>query len=839
MSDIINDDEILEVAVAESIETEDNQGVSDIYIEDEIKASYLDYSMSVIVSRALPDVRDGLKPVHRRILFAMNEMGMTYDKAYKKSARIVGEVLGKYHPHGDTAVYHAMVRMAQNFNYRYMLVQGHGNFGSVDGDSAAAMRYTEARMAKITTGLLDDIDKDTIDFTKNFDETLVEPSVLPAKLPNLLLNGSAGIAVGMATNIPPHNLGELVDAIQCLISNPEATVEDLYEHLKGPDFPTGGIINGMGGILEAYKTGRGKIRVRAKAEIIDKDNGNRQTIIVHELPYQVNKARLIENIAELAKDKKITGISDLRDESDRDGMRIVIEIKRGENAEVVLNTLFKYTDMEVTFGIILLALVKNIPRVLNLKEILHYYLEHRFEVITRRTRFELNKCEARAHILEGFRIALDHIEQVIATIRASKDTQEARERLIEKFKFSEIQAKAILEMRLQRLTNMERAKIDEEYAFLMSEIIRLKEILANPHLIYGIISTEIAEVKDQFGDERRTEIQADIKEINIEDLIKDEPVIVTLTNGGYIKRMPIELYRTQKRGGRGSNATSTLEDDFIENMYLASNHDTLLIFTNLGKVYNLKVYEIPTVGKNARGKLVQNLIQMGDDEKVNAIIQTREYSETEQLLFVTHKGIVKKTSLSLYKNINRSGIRAITLKDDDDLVNVLKLEGDTEVVIGTKLGFAIRFNSSDVSHTGRTASGVIGIRLRTTDCVVGSIKVEEESTILTISEKGYGKRTKVENYLLQKRSGKGVINLKVTEKTGSVVAIKLCQKDDEVMIITKSGTLIRTEVKSISTIGRATQGVRIMNVGDDMVTSMVKLEDDKVVEIDDNQEFQQ
>ncbi|MCX5774234.1 MAG: DNA gyrase subunit A [Fusobacteria bacterium] len=835
MSDIVNDDEILETENIDSIETDDNQGISNIYIEDEIKASYLDYSMSVIVSRALPDVRDGLKPVHRRILFAMNEMGMTYDKAYKKSARIVGEVLGKYHPHGDTAVYHAMVRMAQNFNYRYMLIQGHGNFGSVDGDSAAAMRYTEARMAKITTGLLDDIDKNTIDFAKNFDETLEEPKVLPAKLPNLLLNGAAGIAVGMATNIPPHNLCELVDAIQCLIENPEASIEDLYEHLKGPDFPTGGIINGMGGILEAYKTGRGKIRVRAKAEIIEKDQGSKQTIIVHELPYQVNKARLIENIAELAKDKKITGISDLRDESDRDGMRIVIEIKRGENAEVVLNTLFKFTDMEVTFGIILLALVKNIPRVLNLKEILHYYLEHRFEVITRRTQFELNKCEARAHILEGFRIALDHIEQVIKTIRASKDAQEAKERLIEQFKFSDIQAKAILEMRLQRLTNMERNKIDEEYAFLMTEIIRLKEILANPTMIYGIISKEIVEIKEQFGDNRRTEIQADIKEINLEDLIKDEPVIVTLTNGGYIKRMPIEQYRTQKRGGRGSNATSTLEDDFVENMYLASNHDTLLIFTNLGKVFNIKVYEIPTVGKNARGKLVQNLIQMGEDEKVRAIIQTREYSELEQLLFVTRKGIVKKTALNLYKNINRSGIRAITLKEDDDLVNVLKLEGDCEVVLGTKLGFAIRFNSSDVSHTGRTASGVIGIKLRNSDGVVGSIKVDEGTSILTIAEKGIGKRTKVDNYLLQKRSGKGVINLKITENSGTVVAIKSCMDDDEVMIITKSGTLIRTAVKNIRSIGRATQGVRIMNVTDDCVTSMVKVDEVKVDEIEENE----
>lgn len=824
MSEKFND-EIEIVTPGESIETDDHQGISDIYIEDEIKASYLDYSMSVIVSRALPDVRDGLKPVHRRILYAMNEMGMTYDKPYKKSARIVGEVLGKYHPHGDTAVYHAMVRMAQDFNYRYMLVQGHGNFGSVDGDSAAAMRYTEARMAKITTGLLDDIEKETIDFTKNFDESLEEPVVLPAKLPNLLLNGAAGIAVGMATNIPPHNLRELVDAILCLIENPEATVEELYVHLTGPDFPTGGIINGKGGILEAYQTGRGKIRVRAKAEIIERENGNRQTIIVHELPYQVNKARLIETIAELAKEKRIQGISDLRDESDRDGMRIVIEIKRGDNAEVVLNTLFKYTDMEVTFGIILLALVKNIPRVLNLKAILTHYLSHRFEVITRRTQFELKKCEAREHILQGFIKALDHIDLVISIIRGSKDTQEAKERLIEQFEFSEIQVKAILEMRLQRLTNMERTKIDEEFAFLIKEIERLQTILGDSTLIYEIIAQELKEIKEQYGDARRTEIHSNIKEINLEDLIKDEPVIVTLTNGGYIKRMPIEQYRTQKRGGRGSSATSTLEDDFVENMYLASNHDTLLIFTNLGKVYQLKVYEIPVVGKSARGKLIQNIIQMGSDEKVSAIIQTREFKEDEALLFVTHKGIVKKTALNLYKNINRSGIRAITLREGDDLVNVIKLEGDCEIVIGTRLGFAIRFNSNEVLPKGRVASGVIGINLRSQDYVVGSSKVEEASQIITITEKGYGKRTEGLKYVAQKRSGKGVINLKVTEMTGPVVSLKACDSEnDEIMVITKAGTLIRTKVKEFGkSRGRITQGVKIMNVENDVVTSMVRI----------------
>ena len=825
------DVEALEVeddGLLDKIQTTSLSNEQPIYIEDEIKASYLDYSMSVIVSRALPDVRDGLKPVHRRILFGMNEMGMSYDKPFKKSARIVGDVLGKYHPHGDSAVYGAMVRMAQDFNSRYQLVAGHGNFGSIDGDSAAAMRYTEARMAKITNELLDDIDKNTIDFRKNFDESLDEPTVLPARLPNLLLNGATGIAVGMATNIPPHNLTEVCDGIVALIEDPEITIEGLIEHIKGPDFPTGAVINGKQGIYEAYKTGRGKVRVAGKAKIEVSKTG-RESIIITEIPYQVNKARLIERIADLVRAKKLTGISDLRDESDRDGIRIVVELKKGEENELILNSLYKHTDLQNTFGIIMLALVNNAPKVLNLKEILQKYLEHRFEVVTRRTQFELDKAERRAHILEGFKIALDNIEEVIRIIRGSKDANEARESLMNKFAFTEIQAKAILDMRLQRLTGLERDKIDNEYNELMLLIEELRSILMDDSKKYRIIKEEVIKIKEEFGDKRRTEITDARVEIGIEDLIKDEEVVVTLTEKGYVKRTSIDNYRAQKRGGVGVNATNTIEDDIVKDMYIAKNLDSLLIFTTKGKVFSMKVYEVPESGKQARGKLIGNLIKLSDDETVSTVIRVREFGENRNIVFITRDGVVKKTELSLFANINKTGIRAITLKEEDELkfVGLTTGKGHDEVFIATKNGFAIRFKEEDVRSMGRTASGVRAITLRKADTVVAANVVEPEDeklSVLTLSEEGYGKRTYLSEYRLQTRAGKGITNLKVNDKTGKVVDVKIVDNDSEIMLITSEGTLIRTKVQSISIIGRATSGVRIMKVrNEEKVASAVKI----------------
>ncbi|MFZ1841108.1 MAG: DNA gyrase subunit A [Leptotrichiaceae bacterium] len=825
------DVEALEVeddGLLDKIQTTSLSNEQPIYIEDEIKASYLDYSMSVIVSRALPDVRDGLKPVHRRILFGMNEMGMSYDKPFKKSARIVGDVLGKYHPHGDSAVYGAMVRMAQDFNSRYQLVAGHGNFGSIDGDSAAAMRYTEARMAKITNELLDDIDKNTIDFRKNFDESLDEPTVLPARLPNLLLNGATGIAVGMATNIPPHNLTEVCDGIVALIEDPEITIEGLIEHIKGPDFPTGAVINGKQGIYEAYKTGRGKVRVAGKAKIEVSKTG-RESIIITEIPYQVNKARLIERIADLVRAKKLTGISDLRDESDRDGIRIVVELKKGEENELILNSLYKHTDLQNTFGIIMLALVNNAPKVLNLKEILQKYLEHRFEVVTRRTQFELDKAERRAHILEGFKIALDNIDEVIRIIRGSKDANEARESLMNKFAFTEIQAKAILDMRLQRLTGLERDKIDNEYNELMLLIEELRSILMDDSKKYRIIKEEVIKIKEEFGDKRRTEITDARVEIGIEDLIKDEEVVVTLTEKGYVKRTSIDNYRAQKRGGVGVNATNTIEDDIVKDMYIAKNLDSLLIFTTKGKVFSMKVYEVPESGKQARGKLIGNLIKLSDDETVSTVIRVREFGENRNIVFITRDGVVKKTELSLFANINKTGIRAITLKEEDELkfVGLTTGKGHDEVFIATKNGFAIRFKEEDVRSMGRTASGVRAITLRKADTVVAANVVEPEDeklSVLTLSEEGYGKRTYLSEYRLQTRAGKGITNLKVNDKTGKVVDVKIVDNDSEIMLITSEGTLIRTKVQSISIIGRATSGVRIIKVrNEEKVASAVKI----------------
>lgn len=831
----MNDDR--EIIVEGTKETDLSNEVN-IYIEDEIKASYLDYSMSVIVSRALPDVRDGLKPVHRRILFAMNEMGMTHKSPFKKSARIVGDVLGKYHPHGDSSVYGAMVRMAQDFNMRYELIDGHGNFGSIDGDEAAAMRYTEARMAKLTNELLQDIDKDTIDYRKNFDESLDEPTVLPAKLPNLLLNGANGIAVGMATNIPPHNLSEVCDGIVALIDNRDITIEELMTHIKGPDFPTGATINGKQGIIDAYKTGRGKVRVAGKVKI-ETDKKGRESIIVTEIPYQVNKSRLIEKIAELVRNKKITGISDLRDESDREGIRIVIEIKKGEESELVLNSLYKYTDLQNTFGIIMLALVNNAPKVLNLKQILENYLAHRYEVVTRRVKFDLTKAENRAYILEGFKIALDNIDEVIKIIRGSRDANIAREQLMANFGFTEIQARSILDMRLQRLTGLERDKIEQEYRDLMLLIEELKSILADDNKKYRIIKDEVLELKENFGDERKTEIQNARVEIGIEDLIKDEDVVVTLTEKGYVKRIATDSYHSQRRGGVGVNATNTIEDDVVKDMYIAKNLDTLLVFTDKGKVFSLKVYEIPEVGKQARGKLIGNLIKLGEDEKVSTVIRVREFDKNKQVLFVTKDGIVKKTDLSLFSNINKNGIRALTIKDDDQLTYVGVTSGNqkNEIFIATNNGFAIRFSEEDVRSMGRTAAGVKGITLRSKDFVVSAAIINpeaeniEDKTVLTITEEGYGKRTALKEYRAQTRGGKGITNFKVGEKTGQIVDVKIVENDAEIMLITSEGTLIRTTVNNVSVIGRATSGVRIMKVrNNEKVASTVKINKEPVVD---------
>ena len=786
--------------------------------------------MSVIVSRALPDVRDGMKPVHRRILFAMSELGMTYDKAYKKSARIVGEVLGKYHPHGDSAVYGTMVRMAQDFNYRYLLVDGHGNFGSIDGDSAAAMRYTEARMAKISNELIDDIDKNTIDFRKNFDDSLDEPTVLPAKLPNLLLNGATGIAVGMATNIPPHNLGELVDGILALIENPELTPLDLMEYIKGPDFPTGGIIDGQKGIRDAYMTGRGKVRVRGKVEIEEHKSG-KASIIIKEIPYQLNKATLIERIADLVKDKRVTGITDLRDESDRHGIRVVIEVKKGEEPELILNKLYKYTELQNTFGIIMLALVNNAPRVLNLKEILHEYLKHRFEVVTRRTKFDLDKAEKRAHILQGYKIALDNIDRIIEIIRGSSDGNQARELLIEKYAFSDVQARAILDMKLQRLTGLERGKIDAEHAEIEKYIAELREILSHDSKIYEIIKEELLYLKEKYNDNRRTLIENERMEILPEDLIKDENVILTLTNKGYVKRMEVSKYKAQKRGGKGVASQNTIEDDFVESIESASNLDTLMIFTNQGRVFNIKVYEIPETSKQSRGKLMSNIIRTREDEKIRAVIKTRDFSKDNGVVFVTKEGLIKKTNLDEFKNINNSGLKAIKLKEDDDIIYVGLIEkiDQEQVFIATKQGYSIRFNSDNVRPTGRDTMGVKSITLRPGDSIVSALLIKDEGgSILTVTENGYGKRTRIDEYPLQARSGKGVINIRCNAKTGAVVSVLPVTEGEELMAITSSGIVIRMPLDTIALYGRATQGVIIMKVdGAEKVVSITRVQSEE------------
>ncbi len=780
-----------------------------INIEKEMKRSYISYAMSVIVGRALPDVRDGLKPVHRRILYAMMELGLTPDKPYRKSARIVGDVLGKYHPHGDTAVYDAMVRLAQRFSTRYLLVDGQGNFGSVDGDSPAAMRYTEAKLTRLSMEMIKDINKETVDYRPNFDESLDEPTILPSKFPNLLVNGSSGIAVGMATNIPPHNLSETIDGVITLIDNSEAEIKDIMKNIKGPDFPTGAIIMGKEGIKEAYNTGRGIIKIRAKARIEEISKG-RQHIIVTEIPYQVNKARLIEKIAELVRDKKIEGISDLRDESDRKGMRIVIELRRDTNANVVLNQLYKHTQMEDSFGIIMLAIVDEEPKVLNLKEMLVHYLDHQKEIITRRTQFDLNKAEERAHILEGLKIALDNLDEVIKLIRGSKDGQTAKKGLMERFNLSEKQAQAILDMRLQRLTGLEREKIEEEYEETIKLISQLREILANERLVLNIVKEELLEIKEKYKDKRRTQITTKAEEINIEDMIEEEDVAITLTHFGYIKRLPVDTYKSQRRGGKGIAGLTTREEDFVENLIISSSHDYLLIFTNLGKVYKLNVYEIPEARRQARGTAIINLVQFSTDETIAAIIPVDRKWNAKYLILATRNGIIKKTQLDQFENTRRSGLVAISIREDDELIKVELIDEDKEIILVTAEGKSIRFKEGDVRNTGRTAMGVKGINLSPDDYVVSMEVVLEDTDLLVVSEKGFGKRTDINEYRVQKRGGKGVKTYNVTKKTGKLVGAKIVTKEDEALLINNDGTVIRLKVSNISKQGRSTRGVTLM-----------------------------
>jgi DNA gyrase subunit A len=800
-----------------------NPQVIERNISNEMRESFLGYAMSVIVSRALPDVRDGLKPVHRRILYAMNDLGMTSDKPFKKSARIVGEVIGKYHPHGDSAVYETMVRMAQDFNFRYMLVDGHGNFGSVDGDSAAAMRYTEARMSKISMELIRDINKDTIDYQDNYDGSEREPVVLPARFPNLLVNGATGIAVGMATNIPPHQLGEVIDGVLALSKDPDITIPELMEIIPGPDFPTAGQIIGRSGIRKAYETGRGSITIRAKVEIEEKSSG-KQVIIVKEIPYQVNKAKLVEKIAELVRDKKIDGITDLRDESDRKGMRIVIEVRKDANANVLLNNLYKQTALQTSFGINMLSLVDGHPKVLNIKQMLYYYLEHQKVVIKRRTAFELRKAEARAHILEGLRIALDHLDAVITLIRNSQTTDIARNGLMEQFSLSEKQAQAILDMRLQRLTGLEREKIEEEYQSLVKLIAELKAILADDEKVLAIIRDELSEIKERFNDERRTEIVAGgIESIEDEDLIPVENVVITLTHNGYIKRLPLSTYRTQKRGGRGIQGMGTNEDDFVAQLLTTSTHDTILFFTNKGKVYRAKGYEIPEFSRTAKGLPIINLLSVEKDEWVNAIIPVSEFVDDWFLFFTTKEGVSKRSPLSQFAHIRNNGLIAVGLREGDELISVKLTDGSKDIIIGTKKGMLIRFPETDVRSMGRTASGVKGITLDSDDEVVGMEILEEGVDVLIVTSNGYGKRTPSEEYRIQSRGGKGLKTCNITDKNGHVVSVKAATGEEDLMLITASGVIIRMDVATISTMGRNTQGVKLIKLDENVLVSTVAL----------------
>ena len=799
----------------EEIPEERNDGkIIERDIEKEMRTAYIDYAMSVIVSRALPDARDGLKPVHRRILYAMHEDGITSDKPYRKCANTVGSVLGRYHPHGDSSVYDAMVRLAQDFSMRYMLIDGHGNFGSVDGDGAAAMRYTEARMSKISEYMLTDIEKNTVDFMPNYDDRLQEPTVLPARIPALLINGSSGIAVGMATNIPPHNLTEVINGIIKIIDEDEVSDEDLMSVIKGPDFPTEGIILGIEGIKQAYKTGKGKITLRAETEI-EEMSGNRQRIIVSSLPYQVNKANLIKNISDLSKERKVEGISECRDESDRiDKVRVVIELKRDANPQVVLNQLFKHTQMQSTFGIIMLALVKGEPKILTLRQCLDCYIDHRKDVILRRTQFELDKALARAHILEGLKIALDNIDEVINIIRSSYD--DPKERLMERFGLSDIQAQAILDMRLKTLSGLQREKIEEEYNQLMELIAHLRDILNSERLVFEIIKEELIEIRDKFGDERKTKIVAAEGEIDIEDLIKEEQTVVTLTHFGYIKRMPIDTYKSQKRGGKGITGMATREEDFVKQIFTASTHDMILFFTNKGKLYRLRGYEIPEAGRTARGTAIVNLLSLDPGEKISAVIPIQNFADDKYLLMATKNGLIKKTSLKEYDSTRKTGLQGITLKEDDELIGVRLTDGQDNVVLVTKNGMCITFDEKEVRPIGRVSQGVIGIRLDEDDEVIGmeSVIAGGKATLLAITENGFGKRTELDEYRVQLRGGKGVVTYKITPKTGKLVGVRITTEEDDVMLITDTGTIIRINVKDVSVLGRSTQGVTLMRTND-------------------------
>ncbi len=808
------------------------ENIQDVNLTSEMKESFIDYAMSVIVARALPDVRDGLKPVHRRILYGMNELGVTPDKPHKKSARIVGDVMGKYHPHGDSAIYESMVRMAQPFSYRAMLVDGHGNFGSVDGDGAAAMRYTEARMSKIALEMLRDINKNTVDFQGNYDDSEQEPVVLPARFPNLLVNGTTGIAVGMATNIPPHNLSEVIDATSLLMDNPDVTTNELMEVLPGPDFPTGGLVMGKSGIRRAYETGKGSITVRAKVELTEMPNG-KERILVTELPYMVNKAKLIERISELHRDKRIEGITDLRDESSREGMRIVIDVRRDVSASVVLNNLYKMTALQTSFGFNMLAIEKGVPKILSLKRILENYVEHQKEVITRRTIFDKNKAEARAHILEGLRIALDHIDEIIAIIRGSQSDDEAKATLIERFEFSDRQAQAILDMRLRRLTGLERDKIENEYQELLKFIADLEDILARPERVIEIIKTELNDVRTKFGDARRTELLVgEVLSLEDEDLIEEEEVVITLTNNGYIKRMANSEFRAQRRGGRGVQGMGVHDDDFVKNLVSCSTHDTLLFFTNTGKVYRAKGYEIPEYGRTAKGIPVINLLGIDSAEKIQAIISVEGKAEAgKYLFFTTLKGTVKRTAVTAFSNIRSNGLIAISLKEDDELVNVVTTNGNQKMIIGTHAGYSVTFDENTVRDMARTASGVRGIRLRENDYVVGAAILDENKEVLVITENGYGKRTKASEYPVKGRGGKGIKTANITEKNGPLAGLTTVNGDEDILLITNKGVIIRFNVDSVSQTGRATLGVRLMRMEDGAkVVTMAVVEPEEVEE---------
>lgn len=799
-----------------------NEKIVPIAIENEMKNSFMDYSMSVIVSRALPDVRDGLKPVHRRILYTMHELGLVHNRGFRKCAAVVGDTMGKYHPHGDSAIYDTLVRLAQPWNMRYPLVQGQGNFGSVDGDSPAAMRYTEARMAAITAEMLGDIEKQTVDMTANYDGRLQEPMVLPSAIPNLLVNGSYGIAVGMATSCPPHNLTEVCDAVVHLIDHPEATTRDLLKFVKGPDFPTGGIICGRAGIENAYRTGHGQVRVRARVSVETNEKTAKESLIVTEIPYQVNKARLIENIADLVRSKKVEGISDLRDESDKDGMRVVIEIRKGDEPQVILNQLFQFTQLQETASIHLLALVNNSPRVLSLRELVHYYIEHRAEIVERRTRFDLTEAEKRAHILEGLLKAIDHIDEVIAIIRASADAESASRALIERFEFSEVQANAILAMRLRRLTGLERDELEKEYADLLKEIERLRNILSSERTIKAEVRKEILQVKEKYGDARRTEILDEVSDFSVEDLIADESMVVTVSSAGYIKRLPVSTYRKQRRGGKGITGMETKEEDFVRDLFIASTHQYMLFFSNAGRVYWRKVHELPKAGRTARGRAIVNLLNLSGEERITACLPVRDLKEDGKNVFmVTRNGTVKKTLLKAFSNPRSAGIIAIDIDEGDQLIDVQITTGEDNILLATAQGKAIRFPEKDVRSMGRSARGVVGIRLEQGDSVIGMSLAADESTVLTVTENGYGKRTKVGEYRLQHRGGQGIINIKTSERNGLVVGMLTVDDDDEIVLVSTDGIVMRCEVKGIRTIGRNTQGVTVMKPNADAKVSAV------------------